>query len=313
MGSGFRTFQSGEVLTADNVQNYLMDQAVMVFAGTAARSSALPSPETGMTAYSTATGVQVYNGSAWVNVGGAGIADFSNAATGTYSSGGVDYKYLTFTASSTLTVTRAGLADLLIIGGGGGGGNAAGGGAGGYLTITDAYLAAGSVTVTVGAGGAVEKEGVTSRIGSYYVAGGGSIGYVNDGTLGGSGGGATTAGKTGGAGIPTLGNNGGNGATTAGGGGGGAGGVGSNASTGAGGNGGAGLSSSITGSSVARAGGGGGGGTSSGGTASDGGGAGSVNTGTAGTANTGGGGGGGWNVASGAGGSGIVIVRVRTN
>ena len=65
MGAGFRTFQSGEVLTADNVQNYLMDQAVMVFAGTAERGSALPTPETGMTAYSTATGLQVYNGSDW--------------------------------------------------------------------------------------------------------------------------------------------------------------------------------------------------------------------------------------------------------
>jgi hypothetical protein len=65
MGAGFRTFQSGEILTASNVQNYLMDQAVMVFAGTAERGSALPTPETGMTAYSTATGLQVYNGSAW--------------------------------------------------------------------------------------------------------------------------------------------------------------------------------------------------------------------------------------------------------
>jgi len=68
MGSGFRTFASGEVLTADNVQNYLMDQSVMVFAGTAARSSALPSPETGMVSYSTATGMQVYNGTSWVSI-----------------------------------------------------------------------------------------------------------------------------------------------------------------------------------------------------------------------------------------------------
>ena len=68
MGAGFRTFASGEVLTASNVQNYLMAQMVMVFAGTAARASAIPSPEVGMCSYSTATGFQVYNGTAWVSV-----------------------------------------------------------------------------------------------------------------------------------------------------------------------------------------------------------------------------------------------------
>jgi hypothetical protein len=68
MGAGFRTFASGEVLTSNNVMEYLMKQMVMVFSGTAARSSALPSPETGMVAYSTATGLQVYNGTSWVSV-----------------------------------------------------------------------------------------------------------------------------------------------------------------------------------------------------------------------------------------------------
>jgi hypothetical protein len=68
MGAGFRTFASGEVLTATNVMDYLMKQMVMVFAGTAERGSALPSPETGMVAYSTATGMQVYNGTAWVSI-----------------------------------------------------------------------------------------------------------------------------------------------------------------------------------------------------------------------------------------------------
>lgn len=68
MGAGFRTFASGEVLTSNNVMNYLMKQMVMVFAGTAARASAIPSPETGMVTYSTATGMQVYNGTAWVSI-----------------------------------------------------------------------------------------------------------------------------------------------------------------------------------------------------------------------------------------------------
>lgn len=67
-GAGYRTFASGEVLTSTNTQTYLMDQMVKVFAGTAARSSAIPSPSTGMVAYSTATGLQVFNGSTWVNI-----------------------------------------------------------------------------------------------------------------------------------------------------------------------------------------------------------------------------------------------------
>jgi hypothetical protein len=68
MGAGFRTFASGEILTANNVMDYLMKQMVMVFAGTAERGSALPSPETGMVAYSTATGLEVFDGSAWVSI-----------------------------------------------------------------------------------------------------------------------------------------------------------------------------------------------------------------------------------------------------
>ena len=76
MGSGFRTFQSGEVLTASNVQNYLMDQSVMVFAGTAARSSAIgTATETGMVTYRTdgtadaaRQGFEFWDGSAWTRM-----------------------------------------------------------------------------------------------------------------------------------------------------------------------------------------------------------------------------------------------------
>jgi hypothetical protein len=67
-GLGRKTFNSGDVLNAADVQGYLMDQAVMVFDGTASRGSAIPTPSAGMVAYSTATGIQVYNGTAWVSV-----------------------------------------------------------------------------------------------------------------------------------------------------------------------------------------------------------------------------------------------------
>lgn len=67
-GLGRKVWSAGDTLTAADVNGYLMDQMVMVFAGTAARASAIPTPSAGMVAYSTATGLEVYNGSAWVSV-----------------------------------------------------------------------------------------------------------------------------------------------------------------------------------------------------------------------------------------------------
>lgn len=70
-GAGKKTFTAGEVLTASDVNTYLMEQSVMVFGGTAARSSAIPTPSTGMTSYIGVTGtatipqIETYTGSAW--------------------------------------------------------------------------------------------------------------------------------------------------------------------------------------------------------------------------------------------------------
>ena len=71
MGSGFRTFTAGEVLTASNVQNYLQDQVVMTFGGSATRASAIGTAnfEEGMVSYLTDTDkMEVYNGTNWVSV-----------------------------------------------------------------------------------------------------------------------------------------------------------------------------------------------------------------------------------------------------
>jgi hypothetical protein len=70
-GLGKKTFTAGEVLTASDVNGYLMDQSVMVFGGTAARSSAIPTPTEGMLTYLADTNaVEVYNGAAYAAVGG---------------------------------------------------------------------------------------------------------------------------------------------------------------------------------------------------------------------------------------------------
>jgi hypothetical protein len=47
-GAGFKLFQNGQVLLASEVNTYMMEQQIMVFAGTAAREAALTSPTEGM-------------------------------------------------------------------------------------------------------------------------------------------------------------------------------------------------------------------------------------------------------------------------
>ena len=46
--SGYRTWTPGEVITASNVQDYLQDQTVMVFADSSVRATAIPVPTEGM-------------------------------------------------------------------------------------------------------------------------------------------------------------------------------------------------------------------------------------------------------------------------
>lgn len=251
-------------------------------------------------------------------------------------------------ASNSVTVDTVFSANYLVVAGGGsGGGNyqGGGGGAGGYRTsiggtaLTLSTLT--NYTVTVGAGGASVNTSAAGNDGSNSVfstitstgGGGGGTNGIN-GRNGGSGGGAgatipSPSSQPGSASPSGQGNNGGigwDGASTCtlSGGGGGAGGVGGNSSQacnpGNGGAGGVGLENTITGSSVFYAGGGGGNtdsGTGTRGAGGNGGGGmgGKTNSsaGQPGTANTGGGGGGSSTNSpyngSGAGGSGVVILR----
>ncbi len=86
-GLGRKVFTAGEVLTAANVNGYLMDQAVMVFAGTAARSSAIGTPSAGMLSYRTdGTVYEYYNGSTWTTLTNPG--DITSVTAGTGLTGG---------------------------------------------------------------------------------------------------------------------------------------------------------------------------------------------------------------------------------
>lgn len=74
MGAGFKDFASGAILTAGDVDNYLMRQSVMTFADASARDTALSAVlDEGMVAYLKDTdSVTVYDGSAWNAIGGGG-------------------------------------------------------------------------------------------------------------------------------------------------------------------------------------------------------------------------------------------------
>ncbi len=75
-GAGYKLFNTGDVLTAAQVNTYLNEQTVMVFASSAARTSALSGVlAEGMMSYLQDTNaVEVYNGSAWTAVGGGGLS-----------------------------------------------------------------------------------------------------------------------------------------------------------------------------------------------------------------------------------------------
>jgi hypothetical protein len=69
-GAGFKTFAVGEKLTSNNVNTYLMKQAVMRFDDAADRTAQLDGDESeGMLSYNEDTGLyEYYDGSGWVGV-----------------------------------------------------------------------------------------------------------------------------------------------------------------------------------------------------------------------------------------------------
>jgi hypothetical protein len=74
-GLGFKDFVTGEVLTAADVDGYLM-QGVWVFASATARDAAVTSPQEGNFAYLKDTNVTTYyTGSAWANLDTTGMTN----------------------------------------------------------------------------------------------------------------------------------------------------------------------------------------------------------------------------------------------
>jgi hypothetical protein len=96
-GLGFKTFTTGEVLTAGDVNGYLM-QGINVFASEAARNAAITSPQEGQFAFTKDNNsLWYYTGSAWVASGATGDIEGVTAGVG-ISGGGT---------SGTVTVTNS--------------------------------------------------------------------------------------------------------------------------------------------------------------------------------------------------------------
>ena len=88
-GLGFKTFTTGEVLTAADTNGYLM-QGVLVFASSAARAAAISSPQEGQYSYLKDTNsTEYYDGAAWI---AAPIGDITGVTAGTGISGAAAWR-----------------------------------------------------------------------------------------------------------------------------------------------------------------------------------------------------------------------------
>ena len=109
-GLGFKDFVTGEVLTAADVDGYLM-QGIWVFASAAARDAAVTAPAEGNFAFTKDTnGLWYYDGAAWVASGATG--DIEGVTAGIGISGGGTSGTVTVTNSMATAIDAKG--DLVV-------------------------------------------------------------------------------------------------------------------------------------------------------------------------------------------------------
>ena len=118
-GLGFKTFTTGEVLTAADTNGYLM-QGILVFASAAARDAAITSPQEGQFAYLKDTNVTTYyTGSAWANVDTTGMTNPMTTTGDTiYSSSGSTPARLGIGTSGQVLTVAGGVPTWAAAGGG---------------------------------------------------------------------------------------------------------------------------------------------------------------------------------------------------
>lgn len=120
-GLGFKTFATGDVLSAADTNGYLM-QGVLVFASAAARDSSITSPQEGQFAYLKDTNVTTYyTGSAWANLDTTGMTNPMTTTGDTiYSSSGSTPARLGIGTTGQVLTVASGIPSWATPAGGGG-------------------------------------------------------------------------------------------------------------------------------------------------------------------------------------------------
>ena len=109
-GLGFKTFNTGDVLSAADTNGYLM-QGVLVFTNATARDAAITSPQEGQFAFTKDNdSLWYYSGSAWVSSGATG--DIEGVTAGVGISGGGTSGTVTVTNSMATAIDAKG--DLVV-------------------------------------------------------------------------------------------------------------------------------------------------------------------------------------------------------
>jgi hypothetical protein len=160
-GLGFKTFAVGEVLSAANVNGYLM-QGVLVFTNATARDAAITSPQEGQFAFTKDNdSLWYYSGSAWVASGATG--DIEGVTAGTGISGGGTSGTVTITNSMATAIDAKG---DLIVGTGADTFSKLTAGTNGYLLTADSAEATGLKWAAPAGGGGKVLQVVTAATGT---------------------------------------------------------------------------------------------------------------------------------------------------
>ena len=124
MANGFKVFSTGEVLTAADVNDYLMEQSIGIFANSSARDSQISSPIEGQFAYlSDSNTLTFYTGSSWASFIGEGditgvtitTGSTSGLSGGAAATSGAFSSTLVISPSQATSATVAG-SDIVLIG-----------------------------------------------------------------------------------------------------------------------------------------------------------------------------------------------------
>lgn len=123
-GQGYKLFVDDEVLYANEVNGYLMDQAVMVFANATARNSQIITPSEGMISYTANDDlIRYYNGTSWLPIAvstitaGSGLSGGGAGTSSVTLSLNVDNKgdLLVGTGNDTVSIVPLGDANQVLV------------------------------------------------------------------------------------------------------------------------------------------------------------------------------------------------------